>query len=292
MKIPSQLGWTSLITAYARAEETLKDERLFADPLALRFVEAAAGLGADTPSALPRLGPARADNGSALWNTWRSYFVARTPFYDEQVLRGVRSGIRQIVIVAAGLDARAYRLDLPEETRVFELDQTEVLDFKESVLEGEPDPQCKRTGLAVDLRGDWEGSLLTAGFAPGKPTVWIIEGLLMYFDQSEVSRLLSGITQMSAPGSRLATEYFSRMSRLDDVAVSDPEDDRAWRLVCGNFKSGPAISPETLLGNHGWSAETDDLVSRLRQYNLPIPETFNPDKNDPLNVWLPSGLLD
>jgi methyltransferase (TIGR00027 family) len=139
-----------------------------------------------------------------LWNAFRFYFCERTPFYDQHVLRAVEGGCRQVVLVAAGLDSRAFRLGLPEDATVFELDQAAVLDFKQAVLDQHGVvPTCDRVPVPVDLRVGWPPSLLAAGFDGTLPTLWITEGLLMYLSSSDAGQLLARITALSAPG-RLA----------------------------------------------------------------------------------------
>ena len=89
--------------------------------------------------------------------------------------------MRQIVIPAAGLDSRAYRLAWPDGTVVFELDQPQVLEFKHEVLAGSGDaPTAERREIAVDLRDDWPQALRRSGFDPSRPSAWIVEGLLVY----------------------------------------------------------------------------------------------------------------
>ena len=114
---------------------------------------------------------------------------------------------RQVVIPAAGLDSRAYRLAWPEGTVVFELDQPQVLEFKRDVLarSGEA-PTAERREIAVDLRDDWPHALLQSGFDPSRPSAWLVEGLLVYLPAAAQSELFAGIQALAAPGSHVAVE--------------------------------------------------------------------------------------
>src|ERR1700738_613368 len=137
-----EIGTTALLTAHARAEESGRPDRLFDDPWAQVFVEAAAGTAED---GLPSFGMARNSDPSELWVFFREYFTARTPFYARCVLAAVDRGVRQIVLLAAGVDARAFRLDLPADTTVFELDSAPVLQFKQEILDhAGATPVCRR----------------------------------------------------------------------------------------------------------------------------------------------------
>ncbi|MEE6178292.1 class I SAM-dependent methyltransferase [Mycobacterium sp. 050134] len=133
--------------------------------------------------------------------------AVRTRFFDDFLLAATAGGIRQAVILAAGLDARAYRLPWPAGTVVFEVDQPEVIAFKTSTLaQLGAEPAAERRAVAVDLRDDWPNALRDNFFDASTPTVWIAEGLLPYLPPDAQDRLLDNITSLSAPGSRLATE--------------------------------------------------------------------------------------
>ena len=122
----------------------------------------------------------------------------------------MRAGIRQVVILAAGLDSRAYRLDWPAGTTVFEIDQPKVLEYKTSTLDAHgADPRAHRIPVAVDLRDDWPAALTDAGFDSAQPTAWLAEGLLPYLPPDAQDRLFELVTTHSAPGSQIAVEAFS-----------------------------------------------------------------------------------
>jgi methyltransferase (TIGR00027 family) len=137
--------------------------------------------------------------------------AVRTKFYDEFFLDATSAGIRQAVILASGLDSRAYRLAWPDGTTVYEIDQPQVIDFKSRTLaEMGAQPTAHRRTVAIDLRDDWPAALRAAGFDPDQPTAWSAEGLLGYLPPEAQDRLLDTITALSAPGSRIATESLPR----------------------------------------------------------------------------------
>ena len=115
------------------------------------------------------------------------------------------AGVRQVVLLAAGLDSRAYRLDWADGTVVFELDQPQVLEFKRDVL-ADRTPTAERREVAVDLRNDWPQALRDNGFDASKPSAWIVEGLIIYLPASAQRQLFTGIDTLAAPGSYAAIE--------------------------------------------------------------------------------------
>ena len=134
--------------------------------------------------------------------------AVRTRFFDRFFLDATRSGVRQVVILAAGLDARAYRLAWPAQAVVYEVDMPDVIDFKTTTLGGlGAEPTAERRTVAVDLRDDWPAALTGAGLDPHAPTAWSAEGLLVYLPPADQDALFDNITALSAPGSRLACEF-------------------------------------------------------------------------------------
>ncbi|TPG34367.1 class I SAM-dependent methyltransferase [Mycolicibacterium hodleri] len=141
----------------------------------------------------------------------------RTRFFDKMFLDGAAAGVRQAVILAAGLDARGYRLRWPDGTVVYEVDQPEVIEFKTTTLEGlGAAPTATHRTVAVDLRDDWPKALRDNGFDPTKPTAWSAEGLLIYLPPDAQDKLFDAITALSAPGSRLATEHVPDLEAFTD----------------------------------------------------------------------------
>ena len=147
--------------------------------------------------------------------------AVRTRFYDQFFVDATRSGIRQAVIVAAGLDVRAYRLPWPQGTVVYEVDLPNVIDFKTSTLSKQgAAPTAERRTVAVDLRDDWPAALAAAGFDPQAPSAWSAEGLVVYLPPEAQDALFDNITALSAPGSQLASEFVP-----DTPVFTDPR----WR---------------------------------------------------------------
>ena len=208
---------TAIAIAEARARESERPDRLFADPYAARFVQAAGATGAWDDAA--RQG-------------WERFAVIRTRFLDD-LLAG--ASLPQAVLLGAGLDARAFRLDWPVGARVFELDLPDVLAFKERVLGG-AGARCERVAVACDLSTDWPPVLAAAGHDPAQPTVWIVEGLLMYLTPEEGSTLLARAAALSPAGSRLGLTLPDVRGNAEDGGLfrsTQPEDTVAWLAALG-----------------------------------------------------------
>jgi methyltransferase (TIGR00027 family) len=199
--LASSVGATATMAAAARAIATCADRRLIDDPFAEPLVRA---VGVDL---LTRLAAGEVPPGDLVEPVFIDVAKVRTKFYDEFFLDATDAGIRQAVILASGLDSRAYRLPWPAGTVVYELDQPQVVAFKTRTLaELGAAPTADRRVVAVDLRDDWPAALRAAGFDPARPVAWSAEGLLGYLPPEGQDRLLDTITALSAPGSRLATE--------------------------------------------------------------------------------------
>ena len=202
--LASSVGATATMVAGQRAlahREQLIDDP-YAEPLVravgLDFFTKALDGELDLSDVNPAFTPRRAAEG----------MTVRTRWFDQLFLDAAAAGVRQAVILAAGLDARAYRLPWPEGTVVYEIDQPEVIEFKTTTLAGlGAAPTATRRAVAVDLRDDWMQALRDNGFDPSAPTAWIAEGLLIYLPPEAQDRLFDNITALSAPGSRLATEF-------------------------------------------------------------------------------------
>jgi methyltransferase (TIGR00027 family) len=211
--LASSVGATATMVAAQRAlanREGLIDDP-FAEPLVravgLDFVVRALDGEIELEDVDPEFNMRRAAEGMAV----------RTRWFDSLFADAGAAGVRQAVILAAGLDARGYRLDWPHGTTVYELDQPEVIDFKTKTLTGlAATPRADRRTIAIDLRNDWPKALLDNGFDPTQPTAWIAEGLLIYLPPEAQDLLFDRINENSAPGSRVATEHIPDISMFSD----------------------------------------------------------------------------
>jgi methyltransferase (TIGR00027 family) len=262
--VPAGTGMNAVGAAAVRAAESRRGDRLFADPLADAFV-AAAGR--------PWRFPAEDEAAAApFWTMMADTVVVRTRFFDEYLARAYATGVRQVVVLAAGLDARAYRLESPHGARLWEVDRPDVIGFKEQVLTAMGSrPACRRMSLGADLRDDWPSMLLRGGFHPDQPTAWLVEGLLVYLTAAESDVLLGRIGELSAPGSRLGLSVSSQ-AMLDPKAkpaVLDSLGDYSVK-VGATWRSGFAAEPTEWLAGHGWTAQTYDLVQHAKAYGRRI----------------------
>jgi methyltransferase (TIGR00027 family) len=230
--LASSVGATATMVAAARAQATNDPKPLINDPFARPLVEA---VGIDLLTRMVRGEVTLAeldDEQTRGIRRMKDNMAARTKFFDEFFLTATGGGnsadaaasgnIRQAVILAAGLDARAYRLPWPTGTVVYEIDQPEVIAFKATTLTGlGAEPTADRRTVAIDLRQDWPTALREAGFDPDRPTAWIAEGLLGYLPPDAQDRLLDNITALSTAGSRFATESIAGRDDLDEEAIKE-----------------------------------------------------------------------
>lgn len=180
--------------------------------------------------------------------------ACRTRFYDQFFLEATEQGIRQVVILASGLDARAYRLAWPAGTIVYEVDMPEVIDFKTSTLQGlGAQPSAERRTVAIDLRDNWAAALQAAGFDPKLPAAWSAEGLLVYLPDGAQDALFDNITALSAPGSRLAFEF------VPDTAVFA---DERWRSHHDRMRELGFDVDFNVLVYHGTRSHIIDYLNR------------------------------
>ena len=201
--LASSVGVTATMVATARALATRQGDPLVDDPFAAPLVRAV-GVEAFTRALDGQTTLEDPDGGTLLTDV----IAVRTRFFDDAFTEAAAAGIRQAVILASGLDARGYRLPWPAGMAVFEIDQPEVLGFKSRVMaELGAQPTADLRLVAVDLRDDWPATLRAEGFDEKLPTAWIAEGLLIYLPPEAQDRLFDNITALSAPGSRIATEY-------------------------------------------------------------------------------------
>ncbi|MFD6161387.1 class I SAM-dependent methyltransferase [Nocardia sp. NPDC060256] len=271
--IVSSVGMTALFVAAVRAVESKQPDALVHDEFAALFVAASGdpysnqlindqGLWADSPLGTGFMG-------------------LRSKFFDNLFLAAAEAGVRQAVIVAAGLDARAYRLDWPPDMVVYEIDQPKVLEFKRQVLaDAGAAPKADRREVAVDLRENWPAALIEEGFDPAVPTVWSAEGLLGYLPGAAQDALFARIDQLSAPGSSLACDVFD--ADLDFQQFADLQAEQLRDTPFGKIDFMDLVytddrsDPAEWLTNQGWTttgARPEELAER---YDRPLTAALEP----------------
>ncbi|MEV4114788.1 SAM-dependent methyltransferase [Nonomuraea sp. NPDC049695] len=267
---------TSLGVAALRALESSREDRLFDDPYAERIKQAADGNGYwDTaPTGWP---------GFAALLT--EQVAARTRYFDEVLLKAANEGCEQVVLLASGMDARAYRLDWPDWTRVFEIDVAEVLAFKSAVLK-DAEPTCELVEVATDLRLDWPRALREAGFEPGVPTAWLMEGILYALTPEAADGLLGRVTSVSAPGSVVTFDHLP-----DNPALRAARAGISAELV-NMWVGGPEGEPEPWLAKHGWTTQARDVCEVAAEYGRPAPAAFDPAREGTGPGWLGTARLE
>jgi methyltransferase (TIGR00027 family) len=263
--LASSVGATATMVAAARALATEETDPIINDPFAAPLVRA---VGIEFFTRVVdgdiELGDAGLD-GTAELQTETDSLAVRTRFFDEFFTDAAAAGIEQSVILAAGLDSRAYRLNWPAGSTVYEVDQPQVVAFKTDTMAALcAEPTAQRRTVSIDLRDDWPAALRDSGFDDTKPSAWSAEGLLMYLPPEAQDRLFDHITALSAPGSRIATEYHpdngSTMAERGK-AMSD-----RWANVgcdvdlSGLFYEGDRNNVADYLSERGW-----DVLARNRR---------------------------
>jgi methyltransferase (TIGR00027 family) len=253
--------------------EAQKPDPLAVDPYAEVFCRAVGGRAADVlDGKVPDHELKTTDFGQHFVN----FQGARTRYFDEYFRRAAEAGVRQVVILAAGLDSRAYRLPWPDGTTIFELDRPQVLDFKRDVLADQGvQPRAERREIAVDLREDWPQALRDNGFDADKPSAWIAEGLLIYLPAAAEEQLFTGIHTLAAPGSHVAVEDGAPLEQdefdarvEEERAASSAGDQRVFFQLVYNERCAPATE---WFGTRGWDAVGTPLADYLRGVGRPVP---------------------
>ena len=282
--ITESVGATALGVAMARADEAASGRPLFTDPYAQLFIDAATARGWTPPfddATLAELGkddPQLAQRMAVMWG----YAASRTKWFDEFFIAAGAAGVLQAVILAAGLDARAWRLPWVSETVVYEIDQPKVLEFKTETLRAHnARPATRYVAVPIDLRQDWPKALRDAGFDADEPTAWSAEGLLPYLPGDAQDRLFERIGELSAPDSRIAVEAFSpkffepdaqarrraRMEQMREAAARAgkdlPDPEALWftekRTDVGEW-----------LSDHGWEVGSTDAHDLMERYHREV----------------------
>ncbi len=254
-----KLGLTARWTAGARAQESLREDRLFHDPWAATLAGQQGEEWVEHRSG---------DNGLSI--------VIRTRFFDDFLQRVTgQYAIRQVVLMAAGLDTRAFRLTWPEQTRIFELDQPQVLKDKEQVLTAAgAQSTCERKTLPINLINSWSESLPQAGFHSSQPSVWLLEGFLVYLREENITRILDEITHLASPGSWIGFDT------INHTMLTSPWT-RQWIEALTNAGTpwiGTLDDPEAFLAERGWKTtltQTGEKEANYDRWPYPaIPQTL------------------
>jgi methyltransferase (TIGR00027 family) len=281
--IATSVGSTAVMVAAARARETESADPLIRDPYARALV---AGAGAGMwenfldDSVVERITSADPE-AAAIFENMLGYQAVRTHFFDSFFANAAAAGIRQIVILASGLDSRAYRLEWPAGTVVYEIDQPKVLEYKAAALaECDAEPTCSRRAVAIDLRQDWPAALKAAGFDPGAPTAWLAEGLLMYLPAEAQDELFEQITALSATGSRLSAEA---MGYRDEERREQMR--QRWEKMAEEVGLERPIDIADLIYN---DPDRADVVDWLAAHGWTASGTVSRDEMRRLDRWVQS----
>jgi methyltransferase (TIGR00027 family) len=279
--LASSVGATATMVAAARAMASKAERPLINDPFAEPLVKA---VGVDLFARLVS-GELRStdldddgDAASAGMRRMTDNMAVRTKFFDEFFIDATQAGVRQAVILASGLDSRAYRLPWPDGTTVYEIDQPQVIEFKSRTLaELGATPTAHRRTVAIDLRDDWPAALRAAGFDPDQPTAWSAEGLLGYLPPEAQDRLLDTVTALSAPGSRFATESAphrdpSHQERIKEHMRTTSERWRKHGLdldMTELIYFGDRNEAARYLSDHGWQMSGSTIRELFAANGLP-----------------------
>jgi len=270
------VGQTALGVAMARADESATGCPLFSDPFAQLFLDAATERGWQRPP------PYMVERIRSI----SSYAASRTKWFDEFFIAAGANGIDQAVILAAGLDARGWRLPWVDGTELYEIDQPKVLEFKaETLARHDAKPSVSRyVAVPVDLRQDWPKALRDAGFDTTRPTAWAAEGLLPYLPAAGQDLLFERIDELSAAGSRVAVESFGKGFFDKDYLASRREQIRRLREEAGEDPDANAPDTEDLwyledrtdvadwLTGHGWQVSAIEARELMTRYNRCGPD--------------------
>jgi methyltransferase (TIGR00027 family) len=256
---------TALGAAEMRAEASLRADRLIEDPYAAAFVAAAPPLFPDVPEL------ADESELAALVEAGVTGVAIRTRFFDEYLEAACAAACRQVVLLAAGLDTRAFRLDWPDGVQLYELDLPELFAFKEPVLAAaNATARCDRRVVTVDLRDDWPTPLIAAGFDRTHATAWVAEGLLVYLSGREAAGLLAAVGELSARASRVA---FDHDLPDQDSALRHAQELDGMAEVTAMWQGGLTDHPSAWLHEHGWDADAITRAAFAERHGRDLPPT-------------------
>jgi methyltransferase (TIGR00027 family) len=277
--LATSVGATATGVAVGRALASRGADALIDDPFAEPLVRAV-GVDFFTRLASGELDPAAVDDNRDFGMVGMTAMMGiRTRFFDDFFMAAADDGIRQAVILASGLDARAYRLPWPAGTTVFEIDQARVIEFKSATLaELGATPIADRRAIPVDLRHDWPAALRGAGLDPTKPTAWSAEGLMPFLPPDAQDRLLDSITALSPPGSQLATENVrgatDAVQQMADRmrAVTEQWREHGFDIEMTDlWYAGDRNDLVEYLGAHGWTTTTSSVPELFAAHGLSLP---------------------
>jgi methyltransferase (TIGR00027 family) len=287
-EITESVGATALGVASARAVETESENPLIRDPFARVFLDAA-GDGLWNWYSASQLPAEVLDAEPSLRLQMKAmvgYMACRTAFFDQFFLDATNAGIRQAVILASGLDSRAWRLAWPDGVTVYELDQPRVLEFKSSTLaEHGAQPACNRIAVSVDLRQDWPTALRQAGFDASAPSVWSAEGLMPYLPAAAQDLLFDRVHGLTVSGSRVAVEALApsfldpefrarrreRMARIRAVvAKMDPKREIPNNEELFYFEEREEVGD--WFRRHGWDVTVTPSDELMAGYGRKAPQ--------------------
>ncbi|MEB4209319.1 class I SAM-dependent methyltransferase [Mycobacterium sp. 94-17] len=271
--LASSVGATATAVAAQRAIASQGPDALLNDPWADPLVRA---VGTDVFIKFLGNQPDRSDDPLLNRRAVREQITVRTRFFDDFFMQATESGIPQAVILASGLDTRAYRLSWPAGTVVYEIDQPEVIEFKTRTLADlGATPTAERRTVSIDLRDDWPAALVAAGFDAHQPTAWSAEGLLVYLPPAAQDRLFDNIAAASAPGSRIATEHMDLRNVPSDWARKLTE--RSARIgsnidLAALFYTGERNTAAEYLAAHGWRVDIRTTELAFRAHGFAVPD--------------------
>jgi methyltransferase (TIGR00027 family) len=276
--LATSVGATATGVAVGRALANRAGDPLINDPFAEPLVRAV-GVDFFTRVASGELNPADVDDDGE-WGMQRmaDMMGVRTRFFDDFFVEATKSGIRQAVILASGLDARGYRLPWPAGTTVYEIDQPRVIEFKTKTLTDlGAAPTADWRAVAIDLRHDWPTALRGAGLDPTQPTAWSAEGLMPFLPPEAQDALLDNITMLSAAGSRLATENMPDASRsVPMMADRMRQVTERWREhgfdveMTDLWYGGDRNDVVDYLDSHGWNVAATSVADLFAAHGLSV----------------------
>jgi methyltransferase (TIGR00027 family) len=292
--LASSVGATATFVAVGRAMASRDPRGLINDPFAEPLVRAV-GVDFFTKLMDGELDIDAIENASPVRiQAMTNGMAVRTKYFDDYLVNATGTGVRQAVILASGLDSRAYRLPWPAGTVVYELDQPQVIEFKTTTLAGiGAEPTATRRTIPIDLRADWPAALQAAGLDTTAPTAWLAEGLLIYLPAEAQDRLFDNITALSVPGSTIATEFVP--------GIVDFDADRAREVASSFREHGVDVDLASLVyageRNHvvdylrakGWDVEGVTRTELFKRHGIDVPA---PENDDPLGeiIFISGGL--